>query len=63
MSAEYRIEYTIQRRTDGDFEDIGFGSSGAWNGVDAALYAAQSSIQNRAWETEDDMPDPAEVDR
>ena len=30
--------------------------------VDAALYAIQSDVQNRSWETEGDMPDPSEVD-
>ena len=66
---EYRIEYTIQRgEVSGtgfadDFEEIGFGSSGSWQDVDAALHAASSDIQNRSWETEPGMPEPGEVDR
>lgn len=60
---EYRIEFSVQRRRDGegDFSEIGFGSSGAWSGVDPALYAVQSQVQNRQWETESGMPDPREV--
>lgn len=61
---EYRIEYTIQATDDGgDWADIGFGSSGSWSDIDAALYAVQSEVQNRHWETEPGMPDPGDVDR
>lgn len=62
--AEYRIEYQIHRRAPGDddFTEIGFGSSGAWGTVDAALYAAGSDIQNRLWETEPGQPRPEEVE-
>ena len=62
---EYRLNYVIERRQPGedDFAEIGFGSSGVWNDVDAALYSAESDIQNRQWETTDGMPDPDEVDR
>lgn len=62
--ADYRIDYTILRADDDseDFEEIGFGSSGTWNDVDAALYALGSDVQNRMWETEGDIPDPSEVD-
>lgn len=54
---EYRIKYTIQRAPiDSDeWEEVGFGSSGGWNSmdaVDAALYAVDSYVQNRQWETE-----------
>ena len=51
---EYRIEYSIQHAVASgeDFTEVGFGSSGAWNDLDAALYALQSDIQNGAWETE-----------
>ncbi|WP_194165016.1 hypothetical protein [Pseudactinotalea sp. HY160] len=61
---EYRIEYAIQRRLPGedDFTEVGFGSSGAWGGVDEALYAAGSDVQNRLWETEPGMPDPDELE-
>ena len=60
---EYRIEYTITRApTDSDeWEEIGFGSSSSWSDVDSALYAIQSDIQNRSWETEPGMPDPNET--
>lgn len=65
MAAEFRIEYTIQRCDDesGEFYEIGFGSSGGWNGIDAALYAVDSDIQNRSWETEGDMPDPDDAEQ
>lgn len=66
MSAtEYRIEYTIQRLRPGvdeDFVDVGFGSSNGWRTVDAALYAIESDIQRRDWETEPGMPDPDELE-
>lgn len=60
MSAEFRIEYTIQRKTaaDEDFVDVGFGSSGAWGTLAAAEHILGSYIQNRQWETEPGMPDP-----
>lgn len=60
---EFRIEYSIQRSTDGEnFVEIGFGSSGTWDGVDQALYHVESEVQNRLWETTTGMPDPSEVD-
>lgn len=61
IEPKYRIEFTIQRLRDGedDFSDVGFGSSGEWNSVDAAMHAVSSQIQNREWETEPGMPDPA----
>lgn len=64
MSPEFRIEYTIQRADEegGEFRDVGFGSSGAWDRIDAALYAVESDVQNRSWETEGDMPDPADAE-
>jgi len=60
MATEYRIDYTITRRRDGegDFTEVGFGSSGAWEKIDAAAYAMESDIQNRMWETSAGMPDP-----
>jgi hypothetical protein len=65
MSAEYRVEFSITRRLEGedDFTEIGFGSSGAWESVEAANHMAGSAIQNREWETTGDMPDPDGVDR
>ncbi|WP_431881671.1 hypothetical protein [Micromonospora chalcea] len=64
MSTEYRINYTIERRSSGEdeFNEIGFGSSGAWSDVNAALYAVQSDVQHRQWETNLGQPDPSEVD-
>lgn len=60
MSTEYRIDYTITRRQvgDEDFAEVGFGSSGAWENINAASYAMESDIQNRQWETSEGMPDP-----
>lgn len=57
---EYRIEYTITMRRDGedDFEEIGFGSSGAWATVDQAAHMLESAVEHREWETSEGMPDP-----
>lgn len=64
MSAEYRVEFSITRRLDGedDFTEIGFGSSGAWSSIDQADHMASSAIGSREWETLPGMPDPREVD-
>ncbi|HEX3778605.1 MAG TPA: hypothetical protein VHX38_02980 [Pseudonocardiaceae bacterium] len=59
---EYRIEYTIQANDDKGWTEIGFGSSGAWDSVDESLYAIESYIQNRQWDTEPGMPDPKELE-
>ena len=63
MSAEYRIEYQIQRRRDGedDFTEIGFGSSGAWDDLPACTHALDSDVSNGQWETESGQPDPDSV--
>lgn len=63
--AEYRIEYQIQRREEGeeDFTEIGFGSSGGWSTVAQAEHMMGSAIECREWETEPGQPDPAGVDR
>ena len=63
MSAEYRIEFAIQRRLPGedDFTEIGFGSSGAWRDLAACTHSIDSGVTNGEWETEGDMPDPADV--
>lgn len=59
----FRIEYTITRRRAGeiDFVEVGFGSSGEWSGVDQCAHIVSSAVQNRQWETEPGMPEPAEV--
>jgi hypothetical protein len=61
---EYRIEYRIERLQPGDedFSEIGFGSSGGWSSVDAALHALASAVQNRRWETERWQPDPSTIE-
>lgn len=60
---EFRIEFQIQRADDdGEFEEIGFGSSGAWSDVDQAMHIASSAVQNREWETLPGQPDPSAVD-
>lgn len=59
----YRIDFSIQRReeNDEDYTEIGFGgSTGQWS-IDAALYAVESIIQRREWESSEGMPDPEEV--
>lgn len=61
--AEYRIEFSIQRRDDGaaDFTEVGFGSSGAWSDVDQAAHDLQSAVVNREWETSAGMPAPEDA--
>jgi hypothetical protein len=61
--ADYRIEFTVHRREDGeeDFTEIGFGSSGACGDVDAAAYEAQTILQRREWETDANMPAPEDA--
>ena len=63
MSTEYRIEFAIQRRLDGeeDFTEIGFGTSGAHSNLDAAAYAIESDLGNGQWETEAGQPRPDDV--
>lgn len=63
-TAEFRIEFSIQRADDekAAFDEIGFGSSGAWSTVDAAMHAAATDVEHRVWETTDGMPDPSKVD-
>ena len=65
MATEYQIDFTITRREDGahDFEEIGFGSSAAWDSVNQAIEIAAAIVQNRIWETGDGMPDPETVDK
>lgn len=59
---EYRIEYQVQRSIDGgEFEEIGFGSSGGWGDVGQAMHMASSAVQNREWETEHGQPSPEEA--
>lgn len=64
---EYRIDYTIHRAVpdeNGDIEDweeIGFGSSGAWPDIGSADHAVSSDLDNAMWETESGHPDPDEV--
>jgi hypothetical protein len=63
--AEYRIEFSIQRREEGedDFTEIGFGSSGAWSTLAACTFSIDSGVTNGEWETTPGMPDPDEVHR
>ena len=58
--AEYRIEYSIQRaeEDDGDFTEIGFGSSGGWGSLSEACHMLSSGIVNYVWETTAEHPDP-----
>jgi len=62
--SEYRIEFVIQRQRPGkddDFTEIGFGSSGSWSDLRAAVYAISSVIDNYEWETERGQPDPEDI--
>lgn len=60
---EYRIEFSIQRCLPGedDFTEIGFGSSGSWDDLDACTHSIDSGVTNGEWETTGDMPDPDDV--
>ena len=61
--AEYRIEYSLQRAEDddGEFTEIGFGSSGGWGSLDEACHMLTSGVVNYDWETEGGHPDPDEI--
>ena len=63
MSAEYRIEFQIHRASEegGEFEEIGFGSSGSWDSTDQCAHVIESAVQNGEWETDPGQPDPDEV--
>jgi hypothetical protein len=63
--SEYRIDYTITRRRDGedDFTEIGFGSSGAWDDLAACTHMVNSAVTNGVWETEPGQPDPVDIMR
>lgn len=58
--ADYRIEFTITRREagEGDFTEVGFGSTGEWESPETAAHILQSMVDNREWETTDGMPEP-----
>ncbi|MFW6598138.1 hypothetical protein ACQBAU_16215 [Propionibacteriaceae bacterium Y2011] len=64
MTAEYRITFTIERAADDsdDWQEVGFGSSGAWHSIDSAEHDMGSIISSRSWETEPGMPDPGELE-
>jgi hypothetical protein len=62
VRSEYRIEYSIQQADDdGDFVEIGFGSSGSASDLEDAVYAIESYVGNWYWETSEGMPDPRDV--
>lgn len=63
LAGDYRIEFSVQRfdEAEGDFVEVGFGSSGGCGTVNDAAYAVESLVQNRQWETSAGMPDPEEA--
>lgn len=63
MASEYRIDFTITRRRDDedDFTEIGFGSSGAWDSLDACTHWIDAGVTHGDWETVPGMPDPGDV--
>lgn len=63
MSAKYRITFTIEGRgpDDDDFTDVGFGSSGSWPTIKAALNDLDAIIEHGQWETGAGMPEPADL--
>lgn len=64
MSTEYRIDFTITRRRDGedDFTEVGFGSSGAWGSVDQCARMLEADVSHSIWETSEGMPDPESLE-
>jgi hypothetical protein len=60
MADEFRIEFAITRRREGeaDFIEVGFGSSGTWSDVGQAAHILLSMVQNQEWETTEGMPEP-----
>lgn len=62
---EYRIDYTVHRRRDGeeDFTEIGFGTSGDWFTPAGAAHMVESAVQRYDWESEPGMPEPEDVKR
>jgi hypothetical protein len=64
-ATEYRIVFSIERRRpeDDDFTEVGFGSSGARDTVNDALYDLQSIIQTRLWETRPGQPESFDLER
>jgi hypothetical protein len=63
MDDDYRIDFTITRRRDGedDFTEIGFGSSGAWSDPAQAAEMLAADVEHFQWETRAGMPDPGSV--
>lgn len=61
--SEYRIEFSTQRREDGDpdFTEIVFGSSSSWRDIDSCTHDVSSGVSNGEWQTESGMPDPGQV--
>lgn len=56
----YRIEYSLQRADswDGEFVEVGFGSSAACDSPDDAAYVIGAQVTHNEWETHPGMPDP-----
>lgn len=52
MSEEFRIDFSIMRRREGeeDFAEYGFGSTTAENSIDMASHMALSCLQNEEWD-------------
>jgi hypothetical protein len=63
LMAEYRIDFTLTRRQEGeaDFTEIGFGGSPGMPTLDAASYWVGTILQRGEWETTKGQPDPADV--
>lgn len=62
-AVDYRIEFSIQRRADGedDFTEVGFGSSGSWGTLDQCTHMIGSAVTHGEWETTQGMPDPGDL--
>lgn len=62
--AEYEIVFQIRRAEDFGSEpgeEIGFGASGAWSDLEAAVHSLASMVTNGEWETEGGRPKPEDV--
>lgn len=54
---EYQIEFSIRLREDGeaDFAEIGYSATCAWESIDECAHEVMTMIQNRVWDTEQDI--------
>lgn len=59
MASEYRIDFQIMRRRDGedDFTEYAFGSTPAEVSIDQAAHSVLSALQNDEYDITEEVPD------